>query len=374
LIGAFHLYLVQVKKIVFTVTNNLVFDQRMQRICSALAETGYDILLIGRQWPAPAPLTQSNYKQKRLFCFFNKGKLFYAEYNIRLFFFLLFTKADCICAIDLDTILPCYFVSKLKGCKRVYDAHEYFSQLDEVISRPAIYRFWHWVESKMIPRFRNGYTVCQSIAEEFQKNYNATYSVIRNVPVLHEQQITTEQQPVLLYQGAVNKGRGLDKLLLSLKNIELHLWICGDGNYLSELKLLARSNNLDEKVVWYGMLSPSDLKIKTTSAMIAINPFAQKGLNQYLSLANKFFDYIHAAVPQIAMNYPEYKRINDTFNIAVLIDDLEPSTIAAAVNRLQKDPQLYQSLKQNCLAAKKELNWQKEKNKLIQFYHHLFND
>ena len=80
---------------------------------------------------------------------------------------------DCICAIDLDTILPCYYISKLKGVKSVYDAHEYFSQLDEVISRPEIYRFWHRIERKMIPQFKNGYTVCESLAEEFKKNYNA---------------------------------------------------------------------------------------------------------------------------------------------------------------------------------------------------------
>lgn len=371
-IGAFHLYLVKVKRIVFTVTNDLAFDQRMQRICSALSDAGYTILLVGRRLSSSPPLPDKKYGQKRLYCFFKKGKLFYAEYNLRLFFYLLFTKADCICAIDLDTILPCYFASKIKGCKKVYDAHEYFSQLDEVISRPGIYRFWHWVERKMIPRFQNGYTVCQGIADEFQKNYKVTYSVIRNVPILEDITASSKKQSVLLYQGAVNKGRGLDKLLMAVKNIDLPLWICGDGNYMKELMLLVQSNNLDKKVVFFGMLSPSELKAKTTSVMIAINPFEKRGLNQYLSLANKFFDYIHAGVPQITMNYPEYRRINNEYKIAVLIDDLEPATISNAVNHLLKEPGLYQTLKQNCLLAKKELNWQKEKDKLIQFYHQIF--
>lgn len=343
----------------------------MQRICAALSDAGYDILLVGRRLSASPPLTEKKYVQKRLYCFFNKGKLFYAEYNLRLLFYLLFTKADCICAIDLDTILPCYFASKIKGCKRAYDAHEYFSQLDEVISRPGIYRFWHWVERKMIPRFKNGYTVCQGIADEFQNNYKVKYSVIRNVPVMEDAASTAAKQPVLLYQGAVNKGRGLDKLLMAAKNIDLTLWICGDGNYMNELKLMAHSNNLDNKVVFFGMLTPSGLKTKTTSAMIAINPFEKRGLNQYLSLANKFFDYIHAGVPQITMNYPEYRKINNEYRIAVLIDDLEPATISNAVNQLQNEPGLYQTLRQNCLLAKKELNWQKEKDELIHFYHQL---
>jgi hypothetical protein len=88
-------------------------------------------------------LTPQAFKQKRLNCFFEKGFLFYTEYNLRLFFFLLFQKADIICAIDLDTILPVYFVTALKKQKRVYDAHELFTEQKEVItSRSFILSGW----------------------------------------------------------------------------------------------------------------------------------------------------------------------------------------------------------------------------------------
>ena len=181
----------------------------MQRICSTLADAGYDVLLVGRKLKTSLPLSKKNIKQQRLNCWFNKGKLFYANSISGFSFSFFFKKMDCICAIDLDTILPCYYISKLKGVKRVYDAHEYFSQLDEVISRPKIYRFWHKIERKMIPKFKNGYTVCDSLAEEFKKNYNVNYKVIRNVPLLVESNKQTRSQDVILYQGAVNKGRGL---------------------------------------------------------------------------------------------------------------------------------------------------------------------
>jgi hypothetical protein len=111
------------KKIVFTVTTDLTYDQRMIRICTSLANAGYDVMLVGRKMKASLPLTVQPFKQKRLFCFFEKGKLFYAEYNIRLFFYLLFKQMDCISAIDLDSILPCYFISRIKKITRVYDAH-----------------------------------------------------------------------------------------------------------------------------------------------------------------------------------------------------------------------------------------------------------
>jgi len=96
-------------------------------------------------------------------------------------------------------------------------------------------------------------------------------------------------------------------------------------------------------------------------------------LNQWLALPNKFFDYIHAGLPQVTMNYPEYKRINDQFEVAVLIDDLAPERIAAAINNLLSDEVLYNKLRSNCLKARLELNWQHEEKKLISFYRSVFN-
>jgi hypothetical protein len=96
----------KVKKIIFTVTNDLNYDQRMQRICGTLADAGYDVLLVGRKLKTSLPLSKKITSSDLLKCWFNKGKFFYSEFNIRLFFFLLFKKMDCICAIDLDTIPP----------------------------------------------------------------------------------------------------------------------------------------------------------------------------------------------------------------------------------------------------------------------------
>jgi len=365
----------QVKKIIFTVTNDLNYDQRMQRICGSLADAGYDVLLVGRKLKNSPTLFHKNYKQQRINCWFKTGKLFYSEFNIRLFLFLLFKRADCICAIDLDTILPCYYISKIKGIKRVYDAHEYFSQLDEVISRPAIYRFWHRMEKRMIPKFKNGYTVCDSLAEEFRKNYSADYKVIRNVPLLHESNsISAVANNVILYQGAVNKGRGLDKLALAMQHVNGVLWVCGDGNFMTEMKAVVQTNDLSNKIIFYGMLEPVALKNKSKEAYIAMNPFERTGLNQYLSLSNKFFDYIHAGLPQVAMNYPEYKKINDRCQVALLIDELDPVVISKAINKLLNEKDLHSRLTQNCLVARRELNWQQEKEKLLKFYKVLFNE
>src|SRR6478735_3605159 len=155
-------------RIVFTVTTDLTYDQRMERICSVLADNGFEVLLIGRIKADSKALKEKKYKQTRLSCFFEKGKFFYLEYNIRLFFYLLFVKADIITSIDLDTILPVWIVSRIRRKKFVYDSHEYFTEVIEVVRRPSIKRMWERIESLVLNRIDYAYTVSESIKIEFE--------------------------------------------------------------------------------------------------------------------------------------------------------------------------------------------------------------
>lgn len=361
------------KRVFFTVTNDLTYDQRMHRICTTMAENGYVVTLVGRRLQGSLPLTKQKFRQKRIRCFFNKGKRFYAEYNTRLFFFLLFKKMDAICAIDLDTILPCYYISKWKKIPRIYDAHELFTGLKEVETRPRIKKFWTGIERRIVPKYRFGYTVSQSIADEFRHRYGVTYSVIRNITRLREFNTSLPSEKFLLYQGAVNEARAFEYLIPAMKHIDQKLVICGDGNFMGQLKQLIKKHGLEDKVELKGMLSPDDLWIVSQKAAIGMGVAENTGINQYLALPNKFFDYIHAGLPQIAMKFPEYVKLNQEFHVAVLIDDIEPERIADTVNNLLHNDVLYQGLRENCLKARQVLNWQQEEKKLLDFYQSVFN-
>jgi glycosyltransferase involved in cell wall biosynthesis len=346
----------------------------MIRICGTLAEAGYEILLLGVKKRNSVPIRQRNYRQKRLNCLFSAGPGFYAEYNTRLFFFLLFHRAEAVCAIDIDTIMAVWLASVIRRTKRIYDAHEYFSQQKEIIARPGVYRVWHWIERNCIPKFKYGYTVSDSIATEFKNKYGANYAVIKNMPLLKTTAATSlSKEKNILYRGAVNEARGFEFLLPAMREINARLIIYGDGNFIEPVKELIRSNNLQDKVLLKGKLLPEELDQATDEAHIGINLVENTGFNQYYSLANKFFDYIHHAIPQVTMNFPEYKNINAQYEVAVLIDDLQIETITAAINTLLNDEVLYKQLQQNCTIARKELNWQHEEKKLITFYSEIFN-
>jgi glycosyltransferase involved in cell wall biosynthesis len=361
------------KRLVFTVTNDLSYDQRMMRICSSLANSGYKVLLAGRKFSDSVPLNESSFKFKRIKCFFNKGPLGYAEFNIRLFFFLLFTRADLICAVDLDTIIPCFLVSGIKKTKRVYDAHELFCEMKEITTRPLIYQCWKTIEKMFVPHFQKGYTVNQPIADEFYRMYKVKYEVIRNMPTLMALPIPEKREKYILYQGAVNEGRGFETLIPAMKNVNVKLIICGDGNFMEQALQLVKLNNLEDKIVFKGKILPGALREYTLNAWIGITLFDKRGLSNYYSLANRFFDYMNAGVPQICVDYPVYRPIINEFPFAVLINDIGAESLAHEINNLLSDQLRYNYLQQNCLKARHELNWEREEKVLLHFYKKIFD-
>ncbi|MBD2722017.1 glycosyltransferase [Hymenobacter armeniacus] len=360
-------------RLLFAVTTDLCFDQRMQRICGSLAAAGYQVQLVGWQRPASPPLTPQPYQQHRLRGWFQKGKLFYLEYNLRLLFYLLSQRAAAWCACDLDTALPVWLRARLGGQPLVYDAHELFTEVPEVVARPAVQRVWRWVESFIVPRARLAYTVGPALAGMFKQRYGRPFAVVRNVSRLREEDVLPPAPAAappggyILYQGALNVGRGLENLLDAMPQVAGRLVICGEGDLSAALRARAARLGLlaSGKVEFRGFVLPEALREVTRHAAVGIMLLENIGLSYYYSLANKFFDYVHAGIPQVLIDFPEYRALNDEFDVAELVTDLAPTTLARALNRLLRDePARYHYLAENCRRAAPQLSWQHEERAL----------
>lgn len=362
-------------KILCTVTNDLTFDQRMIRICTSLSLVGHQVHLVGRQLPSSLPLENQLFTQHRFRLLFTKGKLFYLEFNIRLFFYLLFSRFDVVCSVDLDTILPGSVVAYLKRKICVYDAHEYFSEVPEVVERPFVKKAWETLARIIIPRLRYAYTVGDCLASIFQEKYTTPFEVIRNVPVKkgsvspNSKTWDLSQNFILLYQGVLNEGRGLEETIGAMVHLSsTELWLVGEGDLSWELRELVKKLGLDDRVRFWGKLTPSELKALTPQSHLGLNLLKNKGLNYYYSLANKVFDYMQAGLPSLTMDFPEYRRINQQFEVFFLLEDLTESSIVRAVNNLRQDHVLYEKLAANCLEAAEVFTWEQEEKKLLTFF------
>jgi glycosyltransferase involved in cell wall biosynthesis len=340
----------------------------MQRICSSL-QGEFDVSIVGRIWPNSLELMPKPYQQHRLKCRFNKGKLFYLEFQIRLFFYLIFKKFDIIGSVDSDTILPCTFIKILRSKKLVFDAHEYFTEVPELSNRLFTKSIWEIIENACIPLADAAYTVGPSLARIFSNTYGIQFNCIRNLPTkAKEIEEKTENIPLrILYQGALNEGRCLSQLIDAVKDFPVKLILAGEGDLSNSLRELVKQNQQENQVEFLGFVKPDDLKNLTKSCDIGFNVLEPMGLSYQYSLANKFFDYIQAGIPQICSNFIEYKVLNDAYSVAVL-SDYDTDSIKKSLHLLIESSQLRIQLTNNCKKATKDLNWDSENEKLIPIF------
>ncbi|MGI4875039.1 MAG: glycosyltransferase [Janthinobacterium lividum] len=366
-------------RLVFAVTTDLSYDQRMQRICGSLARAGYTVQLVGWQRPASVPLAPQPYQQHRLRGWFQHGKLFYLEYNLRLLLYLLTQRADFWGCADLDAALPTWLRARLGGQPFGYDAHELFTEVPEVVGRPLVQKLWQAVENFIVPRAQLRYTVGPALARLFEQRHPGhAFGVVRNVPVVKEQIVSSNAQLpsneyFLLYQGVLNVGRGLEQLLAAMPGTPHRLVLCGEGDCSAQLRAQAARLGLlaSGQVEFRGYVLPHELRAVTAQAAVGIMLLENTGLSYYYSLANKFFDYVQAGIPQLCIDFPEYRALHAQYEVAELVPDLAPATLAAALARLLpggKPGPRYEHLAANCRRARAEWSWQQEEKVLLELY------
>jgi glycosyltransferase involved in cell wall biosynthesis len=355
------------KKIIISVTNDLVTDQRVHKTALSLIGFGYDVLLVGRILHHSLPISR-DYQIKRLKLLFSKGFFFYAEYNIRLFLFLLFKKAFIFLSNDLDTLPANFLASKIRNKKLVYDSHEYFTEVPELINRKGIRKIWGSIERIILPKVRYSYTVCQSIADIYNKKYGVQTKVVRNIPLCNYSYnkgkklfSDLKNKRIILYQGSLNIGRGIEQVIDAMKYVEDATFVViGDGDIKRMIETKIKDCGYDEKIILVGRLAFNEIYAYTKLASIGISVEESLGLNYHYSLPNKLFDYIRAEVPILASKLPEVEKLITKYKIGCFIDNHKPKHIAERINYMLQATGERALWKENLVIASKELCWENE--------------
>lgn len=360
------------QKVILSVTNDLVTDQRVHRICCSLLKLNYEVLLVGRTQKTSLSIDRK-YQTKRFNLWFNKGFLFYANYNVRLFWFLLFSKSTLLWSNDLDTLPANYLASKLKGIKLVYDSHEYFTEVPELVNRPKVQKIWLSIEQWIFPKLKNVVTVSPQIANEYKAKYGINITVIRNLPIKLKEyyevkNIKLERKKIIIYQGWVNINRGLELLIEAMKHIEnAHLYIIGDGDIFDKIVQQILDLNLQDKITLLGKIPFEFLPHYTHQADLGVSLEENVGLNYKYALPNKLFDYINAGVPVLTSNLPEMEAIVNKYKVGETLGEITPKSISDKINELFSNKEKLAEYAQNCIIAKEELCWENEEQKLYAF-------
>jgi glycosyltransferase involved in cell wall biosynthesis len=378
---------------IVSVTNDLTTDQRVDRTCVALAGAGYDVLLVGRRLRNSKTLLPRTYSMHRFRLLFDSGPLFYAEYNITLFFFLLFRRYDLIVSNDLDTLPANYLANMVKHpfsrtphpasgiphpasrSRHLHDCHEYFRGVPELVGRKRVTACWKWIEDRIFPKLKAVVAVNQSVAELYTAEYGNDITVVRNVPFRKSLSGAMDRallgirpdQKVIFYQGAVNVDRGLEEAILAMRFLQSDavLVIAGTGDIFGSLVKLVSENGLNDRVRLPGQIPFQELHAYTLMADIGLSIEKDVGINYHFCLPNKFLDYIQANVPVLVSPFPEMKAIVDEYHIGEYIENHDPAQLAATMDAMLNDPGKLALYRKNLLGAAGELCWEKEEAGLL---------
>ena len=368
------------KHIYISVSNDLVTDQRVHKVCETICSNfpEYKITLIGRVKKDSKPVNQRSYKVHRMSLRFEKGFQFYAEYNLRLLLYVLFKPRGVYFSNDLDTLLPNFLLSKLKRTQLIYDSHEYFTEVPELIGRDKVRAIWLRIESYILPKLKTMFTVNETLAKIYSEKYHIPVHAVRNVPKLHKNETHSEEIQVrkkygisssdhlIIYQGAVNKDRGLEELIEAFTFLpsNFHLVIVGTGDV--HQALIEKTNTLKlNQVHFTGQIPFNKLEQYTLEADLGVSLEKSTNLNYRFALPNKVFDYITAGIPILVSPLPELCALLDKHDVGKLLPSHEPKVIAETIKTMFSDEGQLQQWKANTLKARTEYCWEKEEQKLV---------
>ncbi|HER08343.1 MAG TPA: glycosyltransferase [Bacteroides sp.] len=361
------------KKVYISVINDLVTDQRIHRVAALLQSEGMDVTCIGRRLKDSPEPEGISFRYRRYRMVFSKGPIFYACFNIRLFFTLLVAaRPSLFVANDLDTLPAGFLASRIRKVPLIYDSHELFTQVPELISRPVVRGIWTRIEKLIVPRLDHAVTVSDSIAEFYRQLYGTRFRVVRNLPFRREPHPDPEMKSayggkkILIYQGALNVGRGLELMIETIRYLEDFVFlVVGTGDIEKELREAVREKEFGERVYFRGRLSPEALFPITCGADVGISLEEDLGLNYRYALPNKVFDYIQARVPVLCSDLPEMARIVDVYGVGVATGERDPQKLAEIVRHMCSDHGK-RSRKKALDRAAGELCWENESRIYLQ--------
>ncbi|TDM43736.1 glycosyltransferase [Macrococcoides canis] len=287
--------------------------------------------------------------------------------------------ADIYHSNDLNTLPQGIVCSKfrLKPKKLVYDSHEV--QTSRTGYNPKKIKV---IESMML-RF-----VDEMIVENHTRakkneelygfypntlyNYSELYDIDDKPDVdLHTELGLPKDEKILLYQGGLQSGRGLELLIKMMPAVkEGTLVFIGAGKLESKLKEMASNSPAKDRIKFIQKVHFKKLPSYTKQAYLGFQVLQNICFNHYSASSNKLFEYIMAHVPVISCDFPEVKAVVEQ-GVGISVDSHDKDQIAEAVNKLVSDEALRNQYSEKCKDIKKIYNWENEKKKLLEVYNKL---
>ena len=367
-------------KITISFLGNLNYDTRTFNFFKSLNEYGDEVNFIGFDWLTEGFKGINN--DKIMIFKLTKGKLsllFYFKFFFIQLKYSLRSKSDIYLASDFFSLPALFITAKLYNKKIIYDSRELFTELPFHEKKPIVRKIIKVFERFLIKRVDAVLTTGEMDSNYLKKHYpiNNIY-LQRNLPLknnslqpvnLYNKFSIPSESIIILYQGIVVKGRGLEFYFNELTKMnDLYLIVLGGGEHLNYYKSISEKMGISRKMIFAGKVQQSEILNYTSGAFAGLSIINNIGINNYYALPNKLFEYLMAGIPVIVNNLPQMKKIVDEYKVGAVIDETIENSLIEILLRWKNNKTLYSELKQNCKIASEELNWENEFHK----NHHLF--
>jgi glycosyltransferase involved in cell wall biosynthesis len=278
---------------------------------------------------------------------------------------------------DLNTLLQGYICSKWRWKKKklIYDSHEVQTSRTGYDSK-----IYGKIEAFLIKKIDAMIVENHTRAKYNEDLYGFYPYVVHNYPFvrymednnkidLYELLNIPREEPILLYQGGIQTGRGLDKIIKAAPLFKRGVVVfIGDGRIKPELQKMVEENNLQHKIKFLPKVPVEELLYYTRNAYLGFQVLNNVCFNHYSASSNKLFEYMMCGVPVVACSFPEIKRVVEREYTGVCVDSHDPISIAEGVNYFLDHPEEHAQMKRNCLRARLKYNWEKEKKRFLKVY------
>ena len=370
-------------KISIVVSNSLRKDPRVIKQIKIAMANGYDVQFVGYYDDFYDEEFLENLGCK--YDIVNMGNKYVGHLKspikkvIRLFYrplkaakYIYKFKPDIIHTNDYDTLGLGYLAAKKCGARLIYDSHEIFAENGVIAHNKLLKKYIMLREKCLTHKIDKMISVSNAAADYFRDIYKIDRpTVITNCPMRNTQPLKEKADKFeVVYQGMMYPGRGYEEFTLAGKYItdEVRLVLRGYGSIETQLKEMMKQENLAEKVVFSEPVEVSQLVCAASSSHVGVVLTRPVSLNFKMSVSNKVFEYAAAGLPVILSDVPEHRYLNDKFNFGIIIDEVTPQAIAAAISELYEDSEKYKILADNAKKMAEEMVWENEAKKLLEIY------
>lgn len=365
------------KTAVITFLGNAFHDSRVVNLIESLNNINYSVRTISFDWKTPNFKTL--FGQTTVYKL-DKSKssiIYYLKFIFLLLKNLRKTKADIYFAEDIYTLPFTYYFAKKNKAKIFYNSREIYAHLAGLRNKSFVSKIISKIESKYISKVDVVLVTGQMDADYLSKTYNINnFCVIRNLPKLSEisNKINLRQllsipndSKIILYQGVILEGRGIEKTIYAIENLQnVHFVIIGEGEFKEKFENETKNLEWHDRIHFIGVVDNKELLKFTAAADLGLALIENISISYYYALPNKLFEYIMAGVPVLASNLPQMMKIIDQYKVGAYINLENKSEIIDKLKILLSNNELLKEYKTNCLRAKKDLNWDKEFSNLKQ--------